>query len=189
MGYLKEAHRLSSHWLSGNPTTCSGSVRVAARGLPLIIPGRLRNAIYARKNLNILRAVLTFLSTFRVMDAELKLKLNTITDPFSGIEKTLPQDELFLAIKRLLGNNRFDVSDKSPEDPSHCNRLLCITKAGPNGRVSMKNSVIDAYALFKNPHVYSHLIKLADTMAPYLSKLLRNEVTTIRAVLDYPQAK
>jgi len=123
------------------------------------------------------------------MDAELKLKLNTITDPFNGIDKTLPAEELILSIKRLLGRNRFDVSDKNRDDPSHCNRLLCITKAGPNGKVSMKNTVIDAYALLKNPHVYQNLLRLADTMAPYLAKLLRNETTTIRAVLDYPEDK
>jgi hypothetical protein len=145
--------------------------------------------MYARKNLNILRAVLTLLSTFRVMDAKLNLKIETITSPFSGISQTLPNDEVFLALKRLLGNNRFSLEQAKEIPFAQERRLLCITKAGPNGKVSMKNSIIDAYAILKNPHIYSNLIKLSKTTAPYLSKLLLNEVTTIRAILDYPQER
>jgi hypothetical protein len=189
VGYLKEAHRLSSHWLSGNPdSSSSGSIRVSVRGLPLIIPGRLRNAMYSRKDLNFLRAVLTLLSTFRVMDAKNQLKIETITSPFKGLSPVLPKEELQAALTNLLQRNRFEFQESS-DTPWKFNRLLNITKAGPNGPVSMRNSVIDAFAISLNERIYRNLLVLADTMSPYLRKLLLNEVTTLRAVLDFPDFK
>nr|UTQ48826.1 RNA-dependent RNA polymerase [Monilinia fructicola mitovirus 9] len=188
VGYLKESHRLCSHWLSGNPDSCSGSIRVSVRGLPLIIPGRLRNALYARSNMNILRATMTILSTFRVMSASPKLKLSTITDPFNGKYETLPSLEISYALRALLQGNKFTFKNEG-NDPYSVNRLMDITKAGPNGRVSMKNVIIDAFALYQHPQVYTSLLELAKTMSPYLGKLLSNQVTILRAIIDYNDAK
>nr|ABU84872.2 RNA-dependent RNA polymerase [Botrytis cinerea mitovirus 1 S] len=159
VGYLKESHRLSSHWLSGNPDVCSGSIRVSVRGLPLIIPGRLRNVIYSRNNINITRALLTLLSTFRVMSATPKLKLSTITDPFNGVNETLPSLEVSRALKNILQGNKFHFKKEDIKDPYSVNRLMDITKADPNGGVSLRNVIIDAYALMKHPKVYASLFK------------------------------
>nr|CEZ26296.1 RNA dependent RNA polymerase [Botrytis cinerea mitovirus 1] len=189
VGYLKESHRLSSHWLSGNPDVCSGSIRVSVRGLPLIIPGRLRNAVYSRNNINITRALLTLLSTFRVMSATPKLKLGTITDPFNGVNETLPSLEVSRALKNILQGNKFIFKKEDIKDPYSVNRLMDITKAGPNGGVSLRNVIIDAYALMKHPKVYTSLLELSNVMSPYLGLLLRNQTTIIRAIIDYDPIK
>jgi hypothetical protein len=89
--YLKEAHRLMSKTLGGESVRSSDEPRVASRrGLPLIIPGYLRLLIEA-KEFKVIRVVFTILTVYRVIPAFPKLKLGTITSPFSGLVKTLPE--------------------------------------------------------------------------------------------------
>jgi hypothetical protein len=89
--YLKEAHRLMSKTLGGESVRSSNEPRVASRrGLPLIIPGYLRLQIEA-KEISVIRLVFTILTVYRVIPAYPKLKLGTITSPFSGLVKTLPE--------------------------------------------------------------------------------------------------
>jgi hypothetical protein len=95
--YLKESHRLVSKALAGEPTRSSNEPRVASRrGLPLIIPGQLRLLIEGGSHPSMVKAILTLLTCYRVMPAAPKLKLGTITDPFSGISKSLPEIPLIM---------------------------------------------------------------------------------------------
>ena len=190
VGYLKEAHRLVSHWLSGNPDQCQSAQRVAVRGLPLIIPGALRNQMYKQKNLNFFRCTMTMLSLFRVMDAELKLKISTITDPFNGKSETLPLQEINNSIINLSITGPARIKNVESDLPRFQNRLLNLSTSGPNGPISGTNTYLDAYCIYKlNPYMYSTLVDLASHTSHYLRKLLIAEVTTIRATLNYPKEK
>lgn len=93
--FLKECVRLIQHFKSGNPTTSlPGGVRVATqRGLPLIIPHPLRLLIEAQDGKS-LRIVLTLLSIYRVFKYPSEPKLQTITDPFTGICGTFVDAEI-----------------------------------------------------------------------------------------------
>jgi len=101
--YLKEVYRLTTKTLMGEQVRQDLSCRVAMRrGLPLIIPGDLRLLMEA-KDLVIIKLVLTIISVFRVMPAYPKLKLGTITDPFTGVSKSVPEITLaFKALKQLV---------------------------------------------------------------------------------------
>lgn len=95
--YLKECYRLAQHYLSGHASSTpldSGGPRVASRrGLPLIIPGPLRLKFEAMDKMCI-RIVLSILSIFRIFKYPGVLKLETITNPFSGIAETLHPAEV-----------------------------------------------------------------------------------------------
>lgn len=88
--YLKECLRLCQKHVANEATTSSSEPRVATRrGLPLIIPGELRLLLEKKdRDPRLVKLVLTILSAFRVMPAQPKLKLETITSPFSGVYKT-----------------------------------------------------------------------------------------------------
>jgi hypothetical protein len=88
--YLKEAHRLFMKSLAGQPEKCETLIRVATRrGLPLIIPGSLRLLIESGDLVSI-RLVGSILSIYRVLKVKANLKINTITDVFTGSSQTLP---------------------------------------------------------------------------------------------------
>jgi len=123
------------------------------------------------------------------MSATPKLKLGTITDPFNGVNETLPSLEVSRALKNILQGNKFIFKKEDIKDPYSVNRLMDITKAGPNGGVSLRNVIIDAYALMKHPKVYASLLELSNVMSPYLGLLLRNQTTIIRAIIDYDPIK
>lgn len=90
VGYLKECHRLLMKQVSGNPEECSTTPRVATRrGLFLIIPGKLRLLI-EKKDPSTITLVLSILTVYRIINVPGILKINTITDPFTGVSKTLP---------------------------------------------------------------------------------------------------
>lgn len=133
---------------------------------------------------------MTLISVFRVMEAEPKIKLETISAPFNGVSQSLPVPELSRAVRKVLQGSRitFNVPPKNG-DPYWEPRLLDITKAGPNGKVSMRNAILDCYSLFKNPAVYSSLLELGSVTAPSLASLLKKQVTIIRAILDFPSEK
>jgi len=62
-------------------------------GLPRIIPGRLRSRMRSGDPVAI-RSGLTVLSVYRVITIPGQLKLSTITDPFKGLNRTLPLYEI-----------------------------------------------------------------------------------------------
>jgi len=191
VAYLKEVHRLISHWLSGHPDNCSTVQRVAVRGLPLILPNALRREMYKKvDNKNFFRCCLTFISVFRVMDAALNLKIKTITDPFNGKFLSLPQEELKEALKRLTVGDKFKILNVEGKTPYNSNRLVQSTTAGPNNKVAVRGTLIDALAIYKvDPEMYTKLCELATFTSHYLRDLLKKEVTTIRAVLDFDDFK
>jgi len=145
--YLKECLRLCQKTLGGEHCSSVQEPRVAIRrGLPLIIPGVLRLEI-EKKSRIVIKIVLTVLSVFRVMSAAPKIKLETITSPFSGSVTTLPEVDLIVhEIKRFFGPKakKYFVTDKGPH---HVGRsLLTLTTAGPNQRSQILGYPVDALA-------------------------------------------
>lgn len=141
--YLKEGHRLLSKTLAGEKPV-NGSPRVSTRrGLPLIIPGPLRLLIEKRDS-RIIRVVLTILCIYRTIICFPNLKLNTITDPFSGVFTTLP--EVPIIVRTLLhvadnskGLGKSLLSSKGDE-------LLVLSSSGPNVKVQIFGYAYDAIA-------------------------------------------
>jgi hypothetical protein len=144
--YLKEACRLVSKNLSGEETRSSDEPRVASRrGLPLIIPGKLRLLMEANDP-KITRVVLTILSIYRTMVIPSKLKLESITDPSSGIIETIPEVPLILGyLKTLFVKEKIlFLKGKSLITPTH--RLLNLSSSGPQSKVQMLGYPADALA-------------------------------------------
>lgn len=140
--YLKECVRLIHHWIADRPEISREvGVRVATRrGLPTIIPGILRLRMEA-KELVVIRAVLTILSVFRIIKYPGTLKLETITNPFTGASKTLPAIEIALTWKRF-----FPFIPNIPIRSLGLDRPLLLKSAGPNYRVSILGAPLDALA-------------------------------------------
>jgi len=145
--YLKECLRLCQKTLGGEQVSSSQEPRVAIRrGLPLIIPGVLRLEI-EKKSRVVIKIVLTLLSVFRVMSAAPKIKLETITSPFTGMVTTLPEIDLIVhQVKKFYGPKatKYFITDRGPHDASRS--LLTLTTAGPNQRNQIIGYPIDALA-------------------------------------------
>lgn len=87
--YLKESTRIVQKFIAGQPCRESEGVLVSLiKGLPKFIPGPLRIKIREMDPVTI-RAVLSVLSLYKILDCKPKLKINSITDPFSGFSKTI----------------------------------------------------------------------------------------------------
>lgn len=82
--YLKEAHLVVQKYVSQEVMEVSSFPLGIVSGLPSIIPGSLRLDIKAGDR-NAIRGCLAFLAIFRVLKVPSTLKLQTITDPFTGV--------------------------------------------------------------------------------------------------------
>lgn len=71
--------------------------------------------------------MLSLLQVYRVLKVPGKLKLGTITDPFKGLEPTLPKYEILRAISEL-GHLKPKLNAVS---------IKYLNTAGPNHRTSM----------------------------------------------------
>lgn len=93
-----------------------------SHGLPSIIPFDLRLLVLNFKdNQKKVRSLLTLLSVYRVFPTKPRPKLDTITDPFNGIAKTLPSLEC--AVKEVFGKSVLKLTKPI---------LLKMETAGPN---------------------------------------------------------
>lgn len=136
--YLKESHRLTMKAISGEAEKVQDPLRIATRrGLPLIIPGRFRLAI-ERKEVSTTRLVLSLLSFYRVLKIPPILKLNTITDRFSGSTKVLPEFEIRGYLREINALSKFVILSSG--------KLLYSVSAGPNNRVAALGIPLDAKA-------------------------------------------
>jgi hypothetical protein len=114
-------------FVSGHPIFSTNEFIVGlVGGLPSILPGKLRTLIRAGDSKTI-RGVLSLLQVYRVLKVPGKLKLGTITDPFKGLEPSLPKYEIMRAIREL-----------GPNKPNlHPISLKYLNTAGPNHSTSM----------------------------------------------------
>lgn len=155
--FLKEALRLSQKTLAGELPTVTSDCRIAIRrGLPLIIPGDLRLLMEAKDPV-VIKVVLTMLSIFRIIPSTPKLKIESITAPFSGLSKTLPETSLIMdeLVRKFFGNKEFDYFRNSNKSIFvRGRRLVTLTTAGPNSKSQfMSGYPVDALALRSYPHI------------------------------------
>lgn len=165
--YLKESHRLVMKVVSGNPEESQNSPRVATRrGLPLIIPGPVRLRIEAGEPI-IIKLTLTILSLYRVIACKPVMKINTITDPFKGLTQVLPEYELRSALNKLSVHKYRLVKS---------GRLLTLTSAGPNTRVSALGAGLDAIAFSEAPELLAALKAVTKRTGSQLYDLLEKDI-------------
>jgi len=88
--YMKESLRVVQHFVAGEIVDRSNDLPVSlVGGLPRIIPGVLRTRLRVGDP-GAIRLVLAILSLNRVIKCPGVLKLNTITDPFKGLDDRIP---------------------------------------------------------------------------------------------------
>lgn len=158
--YMKEVLRLTTRALAGTPEMKTDNpIRVKRDhyGLPTIIPIRLRDMLrdFIDNNLSsqvMRRAIigcLTIISIFRSFETKVKESLDTIVNPFEGMERTLPHDEVKRAVESL-GKSKLSIGSFTP---------VVSQKAGPNAPFSTWSAGIDALAFIHYPNQLLKLLK------------------------------
>lgn len=168
--YLKGSKLIVDKYLSGNPVFKSGHeprIAISAKGLPLIIPASIRTLIESG-DVGSSRVVLGLLSTFRVIPLSGVAKLESITDPFSGLSKTLDEDRLKDIWTRLF-------ADRRGSHPKGLDFPLPLTTAGPNYKTSILGATADAFAL-ANSSVREPLEMISRYFGGKLHLTLSNEI-------------
>jgi hypothetical protein len=119
--------RVLQAFVSGRPIYSTNEFIVGlVGGLPSILPGKLRTLIRSG-DAKTIRGVLSLLQVYRVLKVPGKLKLGTITDPFKGLDPSLPKYEILRAIREL-GHLKPKL---------HPVTLKYLNTAGPNHSTSM----------------------------------------------------
>jgi hypothetical protein len=120
------------------------------------------------------------------MDAQLNLKIQTISAPFSGEFETLDENSIINAIKLLSLKGKPTLGDIKHFAITKQNRLLLTTSAGPNGPVNCLNSLKDAFALYTiNPYLLHCLLDLSKMTSQILFKTLKADILLIRKFLEF----
>lgn len=148
--YLKESTRIVQKFIAGQVCDSSEGVAVSlTNGLPRIIPGPLRMQIRVGDPVTT-RAVLTLLSLYKILKCRPKLKVNSITDPFTGVSKVLHP----IKVKHVMS--------LLPKGAKGYIRTLVSVNAGPNMKKSFLSLPYDAIALSRSPRILLSLRVLAE---------------------------
>jgi len=144
--YLKECLRLVVLYLAGTPNTVkerkAPGVRVNQYGLPVIIPAALRRKLsMSEESRTTTRCILTLLSIFRTFPTKVKPDLGSITNPFTGITKTLEIGSL--AVK-FIGRSKLTFGPI---------RGFISESAGPVAKKATWGAPLDALALIGYPKI------------------------------------
>lgn len=99
-------------------------------------------------------ALLTVISLFRVLPTKVKPDYSTIEDPFKGTFKTIDSQLL----KQSIENLDLDIKDRKMKL-----KLVGSLKAGPNGKISLLTSGLDALAFVSNPSTLFHFVVFNST--------------------------
>jgi len=146
--YLKEAVRMVIAFLNHSQYTLpkgGTEVRKDRRGLPMIVPGKLRVHFRLARDegafpsILVTRAVLTVLSFYRVISFRQKPDLSSIIGSFTGVSPLFLTEELVKVMalfpKVQLGKPSWFISES----------------AGPNGPKATWFSFVDAISFLYNP--------------------------------------
>jgi len=169
--YLKESTRIVQKFVAGQPCSQSEGVLVSLiKGLPKWIPGPLRIKIRNNDPVTI-RAVLSVLTLYKILDCKPKLKINSITDPFTGFSRTI--NPLKLAA----------VAEWFPKGTFSKSHTIISVNAGPNHKKAFLSLPADAYALARKPRVLLGL----GVLAQYFDKsniyqTLKEEITMVNTL-------
>lgn len=153
--YLKESQRLIIKFLAGCPEVKSPGkgilIRRDSRGLPSIIPINIRNKITnTDSNSSLVKIILSLISIYRVFPTKPAPSLNTITQPWMGVSKSLLRYEE--AVSELFGRKKIKIPKPT---------LIQMESSGPNAFKSAFNSGWDALAFSTHPLQLLHWSRLA----------------------------
>lgn len=151
--YLKEAFRITVKFISGEKerNTLDELRMGLSYGLPKILPSALRNFIRSRDRKET-KAILTILSIYRIIKSSPKLKLETITAPYTGVDSPLSSWEIYNFARSVLP--RMKLFDS---------RFVMSMSAGPNSNPSALGLSKDAIALFDHPKLLHAMSTISKT--------------------------
>jgi hypothetical protein len=149
--YLKEAFRITVKYISGEKELKTlDELRMGLSfGLPKILPSEIRNFIRSRDRSET-KAALTILSIYRIIKSVPKLKLETITAPYTGVESPLTDWEIYSFARSIL-----------PRMKKVDSRFIISMSAGPNSNPSVLGLPKDALALFGYPELLDAMNTIA----------------------------
>jgi len=123
-----------------------------------VIPGQLRMKIRQRDQVTV-RAVLTILSLYKVLKCRPKLKINSITDPFSGLSRVLHPIKVKAVVELLPRTTKYGRTSYGTR--SYIRSLVSVN-AGPNAKKAFLSLPFDALALSGKGRILSSLRILAE---------------------------
>jgi hypothetical protein len=187
--YLKEATRITQKFISGEVQSKSEGVAVSiVNGLPSIIPGPLRMKIRDGDPVTI-RAVLTLLSLYKLLKCRPKLKLNTITDPFTGISKVLNPIRVKQVTELLPKVYHYPSEKWIFGKKGYCHTIVS-SNAGPNAKKAFLSLPLDALALSYKPRIVLALKTLADNFGGKdIFATLKDEISLVSSLYTNKEAK
>jgi hypothetical protein len=160
--YLKESVRLLIRFLAdqAEPTIPSSGIRVKRDrlGIPRIIPSELRAKIVLKEQL-IVRFVITLLSVYKVFPTRVKVKVNSITDAFTGDIRSFDCSRAIQDLNVYLCN---DIKVK----------YLKIESASPGAVKATWGSAADIIAFWYNPSKILVLLRIYWRFAGYVHILV-----------------
>lgn len=150
--YLKACSLALQRAVAGSPMSSLRDIepdlplpRLSSSGLPVIIGTRDRRAILAGSR-KVISKYLTLFGLYRIIDAPVKAKLNTITDEFSGVPSFLQGMGHWFRMnsKQLLQpyNKEWDIKVRG---------IKIINKSSPSNSVSWFGLTLDLFPLFEGP--------------------------------------
>jgi len=175
--YLKESTRIVQKFIAGQPCVSSEGIAVSiTNGLPKFIPGPLRMKIRIGDPVST-RAVLTLLSLYKILMCKPKLKLNTITDPFTGVVKVLNPILVKKVIALLPQTTRYG---RTVYGKAGYIRTIVSSNAGPNHRKAFLSLPLDAKALAGKARLLLALRILAENFGgQHIYECLKGEIRLI----------
>nr|UUW21462.1 MAG: RNA-dependent RNA polymerase [Guiyang mito-like virus 19] len=166
--YMKVMFFLLIRFFSNSPITSTPKSGVMVKvdsstGLPTIFPKDLRLLIQKWnsnkvKSFREIVALLTFIGIHRSLPTINPVKLDTITDGFKGVSKTLAKEHIEWALR--------DLNFSKLRSGKAC--LVYSNRAGPNSHNSTWGSEIDAFALLREPKVSYYYFMLALRTKSYM---------------------
>jgi hypothetical protein len=143
--YLKESQRALLKWLAGSPLGKGKSTVKLRKGVPAILPGALRRAIYSG-NLAAVRVALTLFGVARTIYHKGDIKLSTITEPSSWAPSPSRKATFSKRIKVALKWLKVGQFQR-PKGVSGLKDIVKVSnRTGPNGHAVLA-AHWDAYAL------------------------------------------
>lgn len=177
--YLKEANRIFQFFVAGNPQKSSLPMMIGApKGLPSILPPGHRDLLLNKEGhrdyANIIRIIFALLGCYRLIVYKGKLNLETITD--SSESTGVNPWELGFCISTKFK----DIFQKGClKDYDY--KLLSLSTAGPNNKVSILSAPLDAIAL-RGSDILKDLHYLSSYFKTGVYDLLEEEIKVLETI-------
>jgi hypothetical protein len=143
--YLKESQRALLKWLAGAPLGKGKSTVRLKKGVPAILPGALRKAIYSG-NLAAVRVALTLFGVSRTIFHKGAIKTSTITEPSSWAPSPSREATMSKRIKVALKWLKVGQFQRPTKVTGLSDIVKVSNRQGPNGHAVLA-AHWDAYAL------------------------------------------